>query len=319
MRSGLLAGAVLCGTVALFWAGGPAYAQACAHDLCEEGIGLDEDCDPCVADICQVDSFCCDFDWDDTCVEQVLTVCGDTMCAAACEHTPCLTGGALDATCEPCVALICAQDPLCCSSQWDFACVTQVETLCNVDCLDGADKCMNAIPLSRRFLGRQRAAVFSSLVGLGSNGCTSAGDSCQSADIWYSYVKTAEDVIIGTCSTQRAFGIDTVLSIHSNCPGQPSTELTANDDWKFGVEPTACEGLDDPNLLDSGVSLSLSHLAEGEVAIIRVSHHAESTEGSFSLRVVPEPSATVLLVVGWAWLLVLQRRRVRRQYPSRQG
>ena len=36
-RSWLLAGATLCGTVALFWAGGPAYAQVCAHGLCEEG------------------------------------------------------------------------------------------------------------------------------------------------------------------------------------------------------------------------------------------------------------------------------------------
>ena len=119
----LLAGAALCGTVAIFCGGGPARAEACEHDLCEEGDGLDEACDPCVADICQIDSFCCDFVWDDACVEQVLSVCGDTMCAAACEHSPCESGGPLDATCQPCVTFICAADPLCCSSQWDSTCI----------------------------------------------------------------------------------------------------------------------------------------------------------------------------------------------------
>ena len=316
-RSWLLAGATLCGTVALFWAGGPADAQVCVHGLCEEGVALDAACDPCVADICDADSFCCEFDWDDTCVEAVLTVCGDPMCVAACEHSPCAAGGALDATCHPCVTSICAQDPLCCSSHWDSACIAQVETVCDEECLDGSDRCRDAIPISRT--APWTTAVFSSLVGMSSDGCASVGLSCQSADIWYSYTKGEWDEQINTCSTQRAFGIDTVLSIHSSCPGQPNSEVTADDDWKFGADPTACVGYGPPNLLDSGVVLSLSHLAEGETAFIRVSHHADSFEAPIHLRVLPEPSETVLVLVGWAGLLVLHRCRIHRQGQSRRG
>jgi hypothetical protein len=288
-RSWLLAGATLCGTVALFWAGGPAYAQVCAHGLCEEGAALDAACDPCVADICAADPFCCEFEWDSTCVEGVLTACGDLMCLAACEHSPCAAGGALDDTCHPCVNSICAQDPLCCSSEWDFVCIAEVETVCNMECLDGSDRCSDAIPIS------EGTPVFSSLVGMSSNGCASVGDSCQSADIWYSYTKSEEHEQINTCSTQRGFGVDTVLSIHSGCPGNVNSEVTADDDWMFGADPTACVSYGAPNLLDSGVVLSLSHLAEGETAFIRVSHHADSAEGPINL------------------LLVLHRCRIHRQ------
>ena len=320
-RSWLLAGATLCGTVALFWAGGPAYAQACAHGLCEEGVALDAACDPCVADICDADSFCCEFDWDSTCVEAVLTVCGDLMCLAACEHSPCAAGGALDATCLPCVSQVCSRDPLCCNSQWDSVCIAHVETYCNAECLDGSDKCRDAIPISAPtpMTAPWTTAVFSSLVGMSSDGCASVGNSCQSADIWYSYTKSALDEQIHTCSTQRAFGIDTVLSIHSGCPGNPGSEVIADDDWKFGADPTACLGYPAPNLLDSGVVLSLSHLAEGETAFIRVSHHADSAEGPINLRVLPEPSTTVQVLVGWAGLLVLHRCRIHRQGRSRRG
>ncbi len=46
----------------------------CAHDKCETGIALSP-CDPCVAEICQADSFCCDTAWDGRCVGEVLSVC----------------------------------------------------------------------------------------------------------------------------------------------------------------------------------------------------------------------------------------------------
>jgi hypothetical protein len=154
---------------------------------------------------------------------------------------------------------------------------------------------------------------------MSSNGCASIGESCQSADIWYSYTKSDSDEWIHTCSTQRSFGIDTVLSIHESCPGNANSEVIADDDWKFGADPTACVGNGAPNLLDSGVVLSLSHLAEGETAYIRVSHHADSVEGPISLRVLPEPSTTVAVLVGWAGLLVLHRCRIHRQGQSRRG
>jgi hypothetical protein len=293
----------------LSWVGAPAQAQPCAHDLCEQGVPLNAACDPCVADICQGDSFCCEFDWDNSCVEMVLSVCGDPMCAAACEHSPCESGGPLDADCQPCVTSICAEDPSCCSTQWDSGCIAQVETVCDTQCLDGSDHCQDAVPIEAN------VPVISSLEGMNSNGCSSVGDSCQSADMWYSYTKSGLQYteLISTCSTQRAFGIDTVISVHSSCPGQPSSEVAANDDFAFGSYPVACNAYADPKLLDSALAFSLNEIPAGETAIIRVSHYGGSPEGPFVLRLLPEPSTTVLGVAGVAWLLVLHRFRIHRQ------
>lgn len=50
--------------------------NACAHDVCEEGSNLDPTCeDSCVAEICEVDAFCCNNEWDNLCVDQVKSVC----------------------------------------------------------------------------------------------------------------------------------------------------------------------------------------------------------------------------------------------------
>jgi hypothetical protein len=48
----------------------------CAHSLCSTGSSLSASCDPCVADICAVDPFCCNNSWDSLCVSQVSSVCG---------------------------------------------------------------------------------------------------------------------------------------------------------------------------------------------------------------------------------------------------
>jgi hypothetical protein len=51
-------------------------APACDHPLCDEGVLLDPACDPCVAQICAVDPWCCDTDWDAQCVDEVGSICG---------------------------------------------------------------------------------------------------------------------------------------------------------------------------------------------------------------------------------------------------
>jgi hypothetical protein len=49
---------------------------------------------------------------------------------AACAHTICAAGGPLSAACEPCVTIICAEYPECCTDEWDVACVGRVATFC---------------------------------------------------------------------------------------------------------------------------------------------------------------------------------------------
>jgi hypothetical protein len=56
----------------------PPPGSDCAHDLCDTGAALDPACDPCVAQIGEADPFCVENSWDDVCVGQVSSVCGQT-------------------------------------------------------------------------------------------------------------------------------------------------------------------------------------------------------------------------------------------------
>lgn len=56
---------------------GPSPA-ACAHDVCEEGAGLDSTCDACATKVCAADAYCCETAWDNVCVGQVASACGKT-------------------------------------------------------------------------------------------------------------------------------------------------------------------------------------------------------------------------------------------------
>jgi hypothetical protein len=51
-----------------------------------------------------------------------------------CGHLACISGGPLVASCDPCVAQICAADPSCCNSAWTSACVARVATSCGLNC-----------------------------------------------------------------------------------------------------------------------------------------------------------------------------------------
>ncbi|HKA89227.1 MAG TPA: hypothetical protein VKE22_16285, partial [Haliangiales bacterium] len=50
----------------------------CAHPKCSTGARLSPSCDPCVATICSLDSYCCSVAWDSICVAEVSVICGET-------------------------------------------------------------------------------------------------------------------------------------------------------------------------------------------------------------------------------------------------
>jgi hypothetical protein len=56
----------------------PDPETGCAHELCVTGEALDAACDACVAQIAAEDPFCVDNSWDDICVEEVASICGQT-------------------------------------------------------------------------------------------------------------------------------------------------------------------------------------------------------------------------------------------------
>ena len=104
---------------------GDCGACPCAHATCTVGVPLDESCDPCVAQICAVDSFCCEHQWDSICVSEVASVCG-TPCPATCGDGQCTAGEACDTCAQDCGACAVCGDGLC---DWTEACDT-----CAADC-----------------------------------------------------------------------------------------------------------------------------------------------------------------------------------------
>jgi hypothetical protein len=97
----------------------------CDHDVCATGTALDGTCDPCAANVCAVDNYCCDTEWDDICVGLADDNCADICsqgdpCAA---HDECTVGNALQPSCSTCAADVCAADPFCCNTEWDDLCV----------------------------------------------------------------------------------------------------------------------------------------------------------------------------------------------------
>jgi len=321
----------LLAAVGLCWLSWPAPAEAqpaCAHDLCEIGDALNPVCDPCVDTVCNTpgelgDPYCCDTndgEWYQTCIDLVMPLCGDPSCIQVCSHSPCETGEALDSTCNSCTALVCFNHPECCTDDgdpltdpdWDASCVAYVQQECVYQCEPGADMCSNATPIVR-------GKIFGTLLGSSNDGCASSengpsGVSCRSGDVWYTYTQgeLGQDMVLSTCATQRSFGIDTVVSVHTGCPGKTNNEIVANDDYALGSAPLACHFDPHPKNVDAAVPLEgFFALDPGETVVIRVSHHDDSVRENFDLKVLPEPEAWLALVAGAGALGALSRRRAR--------
>ncbi|MEK6677313.1 MAG: PQQ-dependent sugar dehydrogenase [Planctomycetota bacterium] len=94
---------------------------------------------------------------------------------------------------------------------------------CSATCQleNGADDCIDAplvCPGSR----------MGSTTGSTNDGSASCGDSVTSPDIWYRYTpETTGTLSIDTCSSAN---FDTVLSVHSGCPGTLGNEVGCDDD-----------------------------------------------------------------------------------------
>jgi hypothetical protein len=307
--------AILCGVAAV------AHAQTCEHDMCLTGIALTAAyCGSCVTDICAGDPYCCTQNWDSTCVAQVSSVCGLTVCTAACEHALCDEGEPLDPTCNLCAAEVCAVDPLCCNSWWDGTCVARVGVDCgNVSCTQGADLCEAAVVVDNT----SPKVLMGTLAGMSNDGCATEGESCAptNSDVWYSYTVPLLATVthhVNTCGTQYSYGVDTVLSYYTDCPGDLINEVISNDDWEVGPggpgpDSKACLGYFPRRLLDSALPFPI--LQPGTTWKVRISHFGgepASPAGPYQVY-LPEPSSALLGGVGLATVFALSRWRLRRR------
>jgi hypothetical protein len=117
----------------------------CTHDICVQGELLVSGCDPCVTQICALDPFCCDTQWDLQCVTEVNTICGLPACAvcgngvvdagetcdgAALAGEDCITQG-FDGGTLACAANCLAYDTATCSNFTGDCCAAHPEVGCD--------------------------------------------------------------------------------------------------------------------------------------------------------------------------------------------
>lgn len=157
----------------------------------------------------------------------------------------------------------------------------------NVGVIPENDNCSNALDVS---LGGSYQGDLSYATNDGAAGC---GSSASNPDVWFSYAATCTGTLrVDTCGTSDQggvdMGMDTVLSLHTFCPGDATNQVACNDQWAGSANPTACTGLDAGGGDDSFVQYSIT---QGELVLIRVSSWASTRPGPFLLNVGITPSS----------------------------
>ena len=93
----------------------------------------------CCEAVCAIDPNCCSVNWDLACAHKAVQVCdpalcdggGTANCGAPNANDCCsasITPGCSDATC---CETICAADPFCCNTRWDFICADAADATCS--------------------------------------------------------------------------------------------------------------------------------------------------------------------------------------------
>jgi hypothetical protein len=117
----------------------------------------------------------------------------------------------------------------------------------------------------------------------GSTSCTSTN-----GDAWYQFTAPCNGILaLTTCGSSDLggtdAGIDTVLSVHTGCPGTSSNEIACNDDAPSGNWPDACGLFGNLGLArDSALRVGVT---AGQNYKIRVASYGTSATGLFVLNV----------------------------------
>jgi hypothetical protein len=146
-----------------------------------------------------------------------------------------------------------------------------------ISCPPDNDDCQNAIGLCAA-----PPTFTATLTGATNDGSSDCGLAFGTVDVWYSYTAPVDTTFnVTTCGTNDLggidFGIDTVLSLHSGCPGTIDNQIDCSDDTP------SCDGA-----AGLRVDSTIAHfLPAGQTVWIRVTHFGESFPGPFILNTVP--------------------------------
>ncbi|MCH7700217.1 MAG: hypothetical protein IID37_00900 [Planctomycetes bacterium] len=137
---------------------------------------------------------------------------------------------------EACCEAICAADPFCCDTSWDGICADSAQKSCEV-CQGGGDEgviieCFgeNELCDDAFVINPGDTASGNSCEGAGCNDGSASCGSSDGADVWYTYTASCDDGVVSASTCQDFKDYDTVLSVHSGCPGDVGNEIVCNDD-----------------------------------------------------------------------------------------
>jgi len=106
----------------------------------------------CCQDVCFLDSFCCDVEWDSGCAGFAISTCPPSACGGGGGGCPgqgncCEPNGSPGCSDATCCDAVCSADPFCCQTGWDTTCAGRAATLCGdlcspfTACTDGTGNC----------------------------------------------------------------------------------------------------------------------------------------------------------------------------------
>jgi hypothetical protein len=85
----------------------------------------------CCAEVCQIDPFCCDFQWDLACAVLAAGVCDPPPCGTVTDQS-CFEDSLFPGCEDPaCCGIVCSILPPCCDVDWSQPCVDIAEVLCD--------------------------------------------------------------------------------------------------------------------------------------------------------------------------------------------
>lgn len=96
----------------------------------------------CCADTCALDVFCCDVEWDATCVAEASGICTGQFPACAPDAGSCgLAHPSPGCEDVDCCNRVCANDLSCCFLDWDATCAKEAQSACFLACGPDAGSC----------------------------------------------------------------------------------------------------------------------------------------------------------------------------------
>ncbi len=179
-----------------------------------------------------------------------------------------------------CCETVCADDPFCCTTEWDSLCVTGANSLCGGGGEPPVnDNCADAIEVTDGLTPFDTLTATTDGPAHAAGTCGQFGDGNVHNDVWYEYTATCTgNLILSTCEQLGgSANFDTRIAAYScPCPASDATLLGCNDDDPVNTCGTGAGGF------KSTLQISV---VEGQCLLIRVGGFGIGSRGTGNLLI----------------------------------